>query len=269
MVWLEIMGWDVGCKSGDEGNENIGDVARGFDGGWMDSRRGQKRIHKFKTQPLVEEDAETLFNLILGLGETWTAESATDEEYGSRGSGFVSGSTWSRSTGGAAYGDAYYAVSSGNHIEPSFTLPDKWTILVEKWSGSAWLSFGLTDDGDYWEDGTKNGSNDPALWLDTTTAAQPRFEGKNLAGTGASALYDQIHILPYRASDNFIAAYTQNTTALQGGLPFLTATGDYFGSSVTQVKKVFGVSVKKRPLQSTVGGSFNHVGRIVDFEFRE
>lgn len=270
MAWLSIFNWDVGAKSANEQTENIGTFGRSFDGGFVDARRASLGMHKFTSSPLVEEDARTLYNLMLGLGETWTADSASDEEYGSRGTGVASGSTWTRITSGPSpkWGAGCYDVLSGNYFEPNYTLPDEWTILAWKYE-SSWEAFALLDDGTYWDGTAKNSGDDPDLWIDTSTTGRPRFEGKNKAGSNANTNYDYIQILPYRASDNFIEAYNAMTDAPIGGLPFVTAGGDYFSSTSTVTKKVFGTAVKKKPLMSNVGGTFNHVGRIVDFEFSE
>lgn len=270
MGWFEIHGWDVGIQKANDSEAEQGSLGRAFSGDFIDSRRENYLESKMSTSPLTEPDARTVFYLLKGRGETWSFDATSNEEFGSRGTGVEGGSTWTRvvTSPTPKFGVGCLDILSGDTWTPSYTLPEHWTICGWKYDGG-WKSFALRSDGDFFDDGDKNTGDDPTDFMDAVTGSKPVFHGKTGGGVAADTNYDHIRILPYKASDNFLASIGYSEPEPIGGLPFITVGGDFLDSEETVLKKVIGVKVNKKRLQSNVGGTFNHVGSTVDFEIAE
>lgn len=194
------------------------------------TRRNRRRKWTATTRFNSPSVALEILRIAEGDGEVWTFDDATSPEFGSKGFGARAGSVWTRLTTSPTpkHGAGCIEVDSSDAFEADFALGSSWTILVWKndsTSDANWVSFALTSAGDFWEDGTKNGSNDPDLWIDVSSG-YPALEGKDDAGSVSPTRYDHLVVLPWVMTDAAAAAYTAQSAIAWGLCPRIHLSGD-------------------------------------------
>ena len=254
MAFLELNGWTVPVAAGSVSEEpvEIGERDRAFDGTYRSSIRAVKRRWRMKTVPMIRSDAEALRGLLLGLGHYWSFDT---DLYSSKGLGPVAGYSATQSSTGGRFGGKVSVTS----ISYAAGLPSSWTVLVSRWSGTAWEKYAVRSDGAKWKDGARNDALS-TTWLSVS--------GGTVTLTGTSTSFDELIVLPYLATDAQIQAWHALTVPFSA-LPRINATGDLVQRTASSPLVVQCQVMNEEIVQFAKGGAWHKDGKVIEFVLEE
>lgn len=212
MSFLIINGLEVPCAVDGAAMrkvEQIGQSQRAVDGTLRIHRRVLKNTWSLETTLLDPLQGDAFRRLILGEGHSWTFDDTTKGLYSSKGLG-PSASSGASVTAGSAFlgaGKLQQTATTGTITYPALPLlsGQAWTVMVARHIGVSWTHYIVTSTSkaanEAWVDGVY-GSNATA-WLTVNTAAGTV---KLDAQSGATTLYDELIILPFRIPQDAEAA---------------------------------------------------------------
>lgn len=244
------------------------------------SNLGVKVRFEAKTAYYDHDDALAIAQWIDGVGQVWDFESATaaSQQWGSKGTGANSGSSWDVDSTYNKYGtygidvdgasSEYFRVDTPLATGTLGLTPDDYTIMFWRQEGTGGTQYHyayVSDNGSATEyrngsSGTYNITN--TVSISTGAAGYVSLLGKAIADgtTNVQAFYDELIILPYAATSDMVTAVYSKGSAMSK-LPLVDVKGDAVGSNgyITMLSRVTG----RDYIQGNLSGSFaSNVSRV-------
>lgn len=221
MPFLELMGWTIPILNGqaNEKHDQWGFVKSSWDNNFMSECRGIPRRWELKIKFQEEETANTLEGLISGRGHHFDFDS---DAFSSAGLGPELGSTYTIGTN-SVFGDGSLEISGGNSVTWNAELGNLFTIIYWRNTDTTPEQVAVRSDCKKWFDGVNNdfGVNSE---LTVSSGAVALSEGS----------YDDLVILPFEASEEFIQAFYASGEPFND-LPCLVVTGDFVDGEEVEV----------------------------------
>lgn len=204
MAYLRIAGHivTVGAPDGSRRQTFGGALGQSAKAYAVDGRRERRREIRDATRCLSRPDADSVANLIVGRGHSWTFDS---DLYASTGLGPTPGHTAHLAIDAGWNGGAVI-VRSGGAIAFAAQLDDAWTVLVKIFDvDGLWHTYGITSDGRQWKDGVAGvyfGGTAPVV----VAGGSAQLQAFTVAGAAADMTFDDLVVLPWLASPAVIAS---------------------------------------------------------------
>lgn len=200
--------------------EEIGARERAFDGSLRSHRRATKR--RIDLAIPVGADADTMHayeGLLRGDGHVWGFETGFGL-YSYKGLGPSAGFMGATQSGtGGKYGGKLTLAATTGTITFATGLPGKWSVMVWRFEGAAWVHYVVRSDGAKWVDGVRNDAASTG-WLSASSGAV------TLANSLATAFdYDDLVAVPYLVPVDWPAIVSASARAYSQ-LPRLECHGD-------------------------------------------
>lgn len=248
-----------------ESVEEVGSIARAFDGTLRRTRIAGKRAYEFALSPQQFVDAEAWAALLRGLGEAWHYDG--NHLYGSKGTG-PSSSSGATVVAAAAHDGAYglrLAATTGTITYP-ISYPRGATIMFWRDAGSddSWNHYVVDTTGRKWVDGVRNDAAS-TTWL---TLGATSFALANTSGVTDD--YDGVVVLPALLPTTWppLLAAAANPFS---ELPKLIIRGDVVPdeSAATDSLSMMGEFLGGETIRAVLGGSFRTNARALRFRLSE
>lgn len=223
MAFIELGGHEVAALISDGvviNNMAIGSMSRSLLGRLLRAEWAEKRELKITTPPMSLAEADALKQWVTGKAETWSFESAANYQYGSRGSGFLAGSGYSR-VAVAKFGSFGLSMPSTSTVTLGRSISGSFSVLAWHRDNDTltWRPIAIVVDGvastttKYVDGGTPAGTDDPANVINVA-GSNPILSDGLLGGGSDDGWFDDVVVADFAVPPSIIASHAAGTRAM-------------------------------------------------------